>query len=156
MLEDHMLVSRQKGEESEEDQGLTKVLFKEWSEVGQVGVESMASMSWRKRLSELSCVPSRHHHYEDRRNDSRMIKSKRKFQVEPYRRDHVLEACHPFSNHGCVKMCLKRVSPIVEYGGAIRKTSPSKRNQERRSILRRSRSSSSSSSGLRKAKVCSW
>jgi hypothetical protein len=29
MLEDHMLVSRQKGEESEEDQGLTKVLFKE-------------------------------------------------------------------------------------------------------------------------------
>ena len=29
MLVDHMLVSRQKGEESEEDQGLTKVLFKE-------------------------------------------------------------------------------------------------------------------------------
>jgi len=29
MLEDHLLVSRQKEEESEEDQGLTKVLFKE-------------------------------------------------------------------------------------------------------------------------------
>jgi len=29
MLEDHLLVSRQKEGESEEDQGLTKVLFKE-------------------------------------------------------------------------------------------------------------------------------
>jgi hypothetical protein len=57
--------------------------------------------------------------------------------------------------HVYVKICLKRVSPIVEYRGAVRKTSPSKLNQERWSNLRRSRSSSSSSSGMRKAKVCS-
>jgi hypothetical protein len=30
-----------------------------------------------------------------------------------------------------VKICLKRVFPIVEYGGAIRKTSPSKQDQEK-------------------------
>ncbi|KAK1611308.1 hypothetical protein QYE76_034981 [Lolium multiflorum] len=42
---------------------------------------------------------------------------------------------------------------MVDYGGAIHKTSSSKHNQERRSILLRSRSSSSSSSGMRKYKL---
>ena len=49
-----------------------------------------------------------------------------------------------------VKICRRRASPIMVYGGAIRKTSSCKHNQERRSILVRSRSSSSSSSGMRK------
>jgi hypothetical protein len=56
------------------------------------------------------------------------------------------------TNMGCYKICLKRVSPIVEYGGAIRKTSPSKFNQERYSNLRRSRSSLYTSSGMLKEK----
>ena len=42
----------------------------------------------------------------------------------------------------------KESFPIMEYGGAIHKTSPTKSNQERRSILRWTRSSSSSSNGL--------
>jgi hypothetical protein len=65
----------------------------------------------------------------------------------------MLEACHLYFDHGYVKIFLKRVSPIVEYGGAIRKTSPSKLNQEMWSNLRRSRSSLSTSSVKLKAKV---
>jgi hypothetical protein len=65
----------------------------------------------------------------------------------------MLEACHLYCDHGYVKICLKRVSSIVEYGEAIRKTSPSKLNQERWSNLRRSRSSLSTSSGMLKEKI---
>jgi hypothetical protein len=54
-----------------------------------------------------------------------------------------------------VKICLKRVFPIVQYGEANHKTSPSKHDQERCSNLSKTRLSPSSSSGLRKAKVCS-
>ena len=63
---------------------------------------------------------------------------------------------NPHGGHGYVKMRRRRSSPMVDYGGAIHKTSSSKHKQERRSILLRSRSSSSSSSGMRKYKVCSW
>jgi hypothetical protein len=31
--------------------------------IGHKGVEPMSSVSWRIRLSELSCVSLRHHHY---------------------------------------------------------------------------------------------
>lgn len=58
-------------------------------------------------------------------------------QDEPSRRDHMLEACHPLGDHGYVKRCLKRSSPLVEYGGANHKSSSSKRNQERWSNSRK-------------------
>ena len=51
-----------------------------------------------------------------------------------------------------VKICRRRVSTIMVYGGAIHQTSSCKHNQERRSTLLRSRSSSSSSSGMRKVR----
>jgi hypothetical protein len=82
-----------------------------------------------------------------------LIKLKCKFKMDS-RRYHMLEACHLYFDHGYVKACLKRVSPIVEYGGEIHKTSPSKRDQERCSNLRKTRPSSSSSSGMHKANVC--
>jgi hypothetical protein len=81
----------------------------------------------------------------------KLIKSKRKFKAS--RRYHMLEAFHLYCDHGYVKTCLKRVSPIVEYGGEIRKTSPSKHDQERCSNLKETRLSSSTSSGMLKAKV---
>jgi hypothetical protein len=65
----------------------------------------------------------------------------------------MLEACYLYCDHGYVKICLKRVSPIVEYGGAICKTLSSKLNQESWSNLRRSRLSLSTSGGMLKAKV---
>jgi hypothetical protein len=43
----------------------------------------------------------------------------------------MLEACHLYCDHGYVKTCLKRVFPLVEYGGAIHKTSPNKLNQKK-------------------------
>jgi hypothetical protein len=55
--------------------------------------------------------------------------------LEPYvsfkvaRRDHMLEACHPYGDHGYVKMRRRRSSPIVDHGGTILKTSSSKHNQ---------------------------
>jgi hypothetical protein len=64
-------------------------------------------------------------------------------------------ACHPYGVHGYAKICRRRSSPIMHYGGAIRKTSSRKYNQERHSILKRSRSSSSRLSGMGKFKVCS-
>ena len=41
-----------------------------------VSVEHIASMSWRRRLCEHSCVPSRHHLNEECWKDSRLIKTK--------------------------------------------------------------------------------
>ena len=49
--------------------------------------------------------------------------------------DEIMSLSLPFiCAHGYVKMHRRRSSPIVDYGGAIRKTS-SKHKQERRSIL---------------------
>jgi hypothetical protein len=53
----------------------------------------------------------------------------------------MLEARCLFGDNGHVYIFSTRVSPIVEYGGAISKTSLSKCNQERLSNLRESRSS---------------
>jgi hypothetical protein len=39
----------------------------------------------------------------------------------------MLEACHPYGDHGYVKICLKWDSPIIEYVGEIRKTSSIKK-----------------------------
>jgi hypothetical protein len=83
-----------------------------------------------------------------------LIKSKRKFKMKSIG-DHILEACRLYCDCEYVKICLKRVPPIVEYGGAICKTSPSKHDQERCSNLRETRPSSSRSSGMHKAKVFS-
>ena len=66
-------------------------------------------MSWRRRLSDLSCVSSRHQHNEERRNGVQV-------QDETCWRDHMLEACLSYGDHGYVKMHRKRSSPIVEYG----------------------------------------
>jgi hypothetical protein len=38
-----------------------------YPKIGLVSVELIASMSWRRRLCEHSCLPSRHHLYEERR-----------------------------------------------------------------------------------------
>ena len=75
-------------------------------------------------------------------------------QDEHTRRDHMLESFHLYVVHAYVNMHQRR-APVVDYGGAIHKTSSSKHNQERCSILLRSRSSSSISSGMRKVKVWS-
>ena len=77
--------------------------------IGHERVEPIASVSWRIRWSDISCVPSRHQHDKERRNDVQV-------QDEPSRRDHMLEACHPYGVHGYVKICLKRVSPIGLWG----------------------------------------
>jgi hypothetical protein len=82
-----------------------------------------------------------------------LIKWKHKFKMES-RRYHMLEACCLYCDREYVKICLNRVPPIVEYGGAICRTSPSKHDQERYSNLRETRPSSSTSCGMRKA-ICS-
>ena len=41
---------------------------------GHDNIEHIASMSWRKILCEHSCLPSRHHHYEERGEDTWLIK----------------------------------------------------------------------------------
>jgi hypothetical protein len=38
----------------------------------------------------------------------------------------MLENHHLFDDNGYVNICLKRGSPIVQYGGSIHKSSPSK------------------------------
>jgi hypothetical protein len=113
------------------------------------------SVSWRIRLSELSCVSSRHRYYRGRRIGSRIDQVKAQVQDEQLE-DNICLKLAIYCVHGYVKICLKRVSPIVEYRGAIRKTSPSKLNQERWSNLRIPRPSLSSSSGMLKIKVWYW
>jgi hypothetical protein len=99
----------------------------------------MSSVSWRKRLSELSCVSSRHHHYGERRIDSRI------HQVKAQDQDKQLDEIiwlklAIYCVHGYVKICLKRVSPIVEYGeqsarlhraSSIKKGGPTWEDQDR-------------------------
>jgi hypothetical protein len=84
--------------------------------------------------------------------DSRIDQVKAQVQDEKLEENICLKLAIYFA-YGYVKIYLKRVSPIVEYGGAIRKTSSSKLNQKRWSNLRRSRSSLSTSSGMLKAKI---
>ena len=55
----------------------------------------MASVTSRIRWSDISCVPSRHQYDKERRNEVQV-------QDETYRRDHMLEACHPYGDHGYV------------------------------------------------------
>ena len=49
-----------------------------YPKIGHMRVECIASMSWRRRLCEHSCLPSRHHLCEERREDTRLIKIKAK------------------------------------------------------------------------------
>ena len=55
---------------------LTKVLLRNYPKIGHVSVELIASMSWRRRLCDHSCLPSRHHPNEESWKDSRLIKTK--------------------------------------------------------------------------------
>ena len=57
---------------------LTKVLLRNYPKIGHVRVELIASMSWRRRLCDHSCLPSRHHPNEESWKDSRLIKTKSK------------------------------------------------------------------------------
>jgi hypothetical protein len=61
-----------------------------------------------------------------------LIKLKRKFK-RASTRYHMLEAFYLYCDYRYVKICLKRVPPIVKYWGATRKTSPRKLNEERHS-----------------------
>ena len=97
--------------------------------------------------------------------DTNMIKKEWRNEVqgqdEPSQRDHMLEACHPYGDHGYVKICLKESLSRRSMGeqlARLHQARASMHNQERCSNLRRTRtrSSSSSSSGMRKAKVWSW
>jgi hypothetical protein len=58
-----------------------------------------------------------------------------KVQAEPFRRDHELEACHTYFDHGYMKIHRIRISPIVDYGRAIRKILSSKKNQDKVFLL---------------------
>ena len=46
--------------------------------IGHVSVELIANMSWRRRLCDHSCLPSRHHPNKESWKDSRLIKTKSK------------------------------------------------------------------------------
>jgi hypothetical protein len=164
---------------------MTKVLFKKWSE--ECSYESWAYWKYVLKnivawacLEEYGCA-SIHGYLQDiiiMKSEEMvrgLIKSKQWFEDWSSqsassrwvsRRDHMLEAWHIFCDHRCVNICLKRGSPIVEYGekfarlhltSAMMKVvpSPSKYNQESCSIPS-SRSSSSRSSGTCKEKDCPW
>jgi len=45
-----------------------------YPKIGHERVEHIASMSWRKGSCDHSCLSSRHHHNEERRKDTRLIK----------------------------------------------------------------------------------
>ena len=49
-----------------------------YPKIGPLRVELIASMSWRRRLCDHSCLPSRHHPNEESWKDSRLIKTKSK------------------------------------------------------------------------------
>ena len=55
---------------------LTKVLLRNYPKIGHVSGELITSMSWRRRLRDHSCLPSRHHPNEESWKDSRLIKIK--------------------------------------------------------------------------------
>ena len=69
-------------------------------------------MSWRiRRLSESSCLSSRHHHYEVRRKDSSLIKAKCKFKMDISKRLYAWSLPHILDGNGYVKMCLNESLP---------------------------------------------
>ena len=49
---------------------LTNVLLRNYPKIGHASVELIASMSWRRRLCDHSCLPSRHHPNEESWKDS--------------------------------------------------------------------------------------
>ena len=56
---------------------LTKVLLRNYPKIGHVSVEIIAGMSWRRRVCDHSCLPSRNHHAnEESWKVSRLIKTK--------------------------------------------------------------------------------
>ena len=54
---------------------VTKVLLRNYPKIGHVRVELIASMSWRRRLCDHSCISSRHHPNEESWKESRLIKT---------------------------------------------------------------------------------
>ena len=54
----------------------TKFFSRNYPKIGHVRVELIAIMSWRRRLCDHSCLPSRHHPNEESWKDSMSIKSK--------------------------------------------------------------------------------
>ena len=90
-----------------------------------------------------------------------MIKKERRNEVqgqgqdEPSQRDHMLEACHPYGDHGYVNIFLKESLSHRSMGeqlARIHQARASMHNQERCTNLRRTRLPSSISSGMRKKK----
>ena len=77
---------------------MTNICSRSDPNIGQVGIDPMTSMSWIWRWSEPSCVSSRHQHDEEWRNEVQD-------QDEPSRRDHMLEDCHTYDDHGYGKTC---------------------------------------------------
>ena len=53
-----------------------KCFSRNYPKIGHVWVELIASMSWRRRLCDHSCLPSRHHLNEESWKDSMLIKTK--------------------------------------------------------------------------------
>ena len=53
-----------------------KCFSRNYPKIGHVWVELIASMSWRRRLCDHSCLPSRHHPNEESWKESRLIKTK--------------------------------------------------------------------------------
>jgi hypothetical protein len=74
-------------------------------------VDPTPSMSWRRIWVDISSVLSRHLHNEE------IIRNEVHVQDESSWKDHILEACCPYGDHGYVKICLRRVSPIVSSMG---------------------------------------
>ena len=115
-----------------------------YPKIGHEIVEPIASVSWRIRWRDISCVPSRHQYDKERRNEVQG-------QDEPSQRDHMLEAFHPYGDHGYVKICLKESlshRSMVEQLARLHQAGASMLNQEMCSNLRRTRSPSSSLSGM--------
>ena len=55
---------------------VTNVLLRNYPKIGHLRVEHIASMSWRRRLCDHSCISSRHHPNEESWKESRLIKTK--------------------------------------------------------------------------------
>jgi hypothetical protein len=66
-------------------------------------------------------IPSRHQHNEEIRNGVQV-------QVDPPRRDHMLESCHLSGDHGYVKIYPKKRLSHSGVGGST--TLPTKHNCE--------------------------
>ena len=114
-------------------------------------VELIASMAWKRRLSEQSCLTPSHHTYQEK-------KMKCKFKRSISKKSYAW-SLSPIWRYWSSEDVLMRGSPTLVYGGAkfevfIKHVLSS--TIERCSNLKESRLSSSSSSGMRKANVWSW